>query len=540
MTKSADQSVNPKSNSALRDKAEAALEAGDLDAATAFAEQLATHTLGPWDNVVLGRIALAFGDPKQARERFMAAHDVLPDEGSILVHLASAFAALHKWPHALRYIEGALAQRDGLAELHERRGIYLSNAGNPTGSEQALEKAIDLEPERASAWALLGERRLEKGDTAGAEEAFTKAVQYEPNSPSGRWNLSLMAERVGDLRRAVALLSAQVDDGIDPLRARQRRGLIRLSQGDLALGWQDYASRLKSPAYVSWQDALPAPYWAGEDLADKHLVVWADQGLGEQILAAGMAREVRPRVGALTLACDPRLVSLFCRSFPDMTVVSLEAMRNGGREIGRADWQASLSELGAVLRPDMASFPKSEKYLNPDPARVERYRKALRKLNPDGSLVGISWRSENPIVGNEKSTNLGQHWIELLTTPGVNFVSLQYGDTGSEIAAAQEGTGVRILEASDLDPAQDVDGFAALVGAMDCVVSTSNTTVHVAGALGVPTVALIPQAYGRPWYWFETGETSPWYPSLTVLRSRGDWADLIKDAADRISQHVRA
>jgi hypothetical protein len=152
------------------------------------------------------------------------------------------------------------------------------------------------------------------------------------------------------------------------------------------------------------------------------------------------------------------------------------------------------------------------------------------------ALIGISWRSTNPLAGPEKSIALSPDWYPVLQQKGVRFVSLQYGDVTEELAEVQREAGIEILCDPSLDPTRDVDGFAALVAAMDLVISTSNTTVHVAGGMGIPTWILVPPAYGRPWYWFEKGETSPWYPGVRLLRSQGDWRALMTQAAENLAQ----
>lgn len=539
MTKPTDHAPKPNPHVALRERTEAALDSGDLETAKELALGLEKYNLGPWDNILLGRIALASGHPKDARSHFLKTQEALPNEGAVLVHLAAASADLRKWPDAIKYIEDAISQRGGIAELHERHGIYLANAGKISESITALNEAIELEPRRSTAWALLGERRLENNDIAGAEGAFTKAVMNDPNSPSGLWNLALLAERRGDLDTAIKILSRQGEGGLDPRRALHRRGLINLSRRNFQQGWADYAARLKNNReYWSWQHAMKAPYWAGEDLSGQHLVVWADQGLGEQILTAGLAQHALDRVGSLTFACDPRLVALLQRSFPQMTVVSLEQLRDDGQSLRPADMQASISELGAVLRPDMASFSDPGAFLIPDAKRVSEYRAHLSSQYPGQPLIGISWRSENPIVGDQKSSSLKKDWLEFLKAQSFGLISLQYGDTTEELAAIKAETGIEIATLPDLSPTSDVDGFAALVAAMDGVISTSNTAVHIAGGLGRPTVAMIPQGYGRPWYWFDDGETSPWYGDITLLRSKGDWTEVLREAGARMDSKL--
>ena len=377
---------------------------------------------------------------------------------------------------------------------------------------------------------------MASGDLNAAKLSFERAIESDPSHRSALSNLALLHEREGDLDAALRILEHLCTAYESDASFQHRRGQILLSMGRLADGWRDYARRLKSKAYKSWQYALQVPYWAGEDITGKHLVVWMDQGLGEQILTASLIPEMLKKTGAVTLACDPRLCPLFERSFPDVRVVSLEATRNKGEGLGQIDVQASISELGAYLRPELTSFPNPAPFLKPDMERVASFRK---KLQDDESkpLVGLSWRSSNPLAGQEKSTDLIKQWSPILSCQGVRFVSLQYGETSQELYAALKETGAHIIK-PELQSTVDVDGFAAFTAAMDLVISISNTSVHVAGALGVPTWALLPHAYGRPWYWFAEGETSPWYDSVKLYRSGGDWSPIFERVAKHLEQWI--
>ncbi len=364
------------------------------------------------------------------------------------------------------------------------------------------------------------------------DSLYLKAIESDPFHRSALSNLALIHEREGNIEAALETLNKLCEQYENDASFIHRRGLILLSLGHLAEGWADYGRRLKSKAYKSWQYALRVPYWRGEDLSDKHLVVWTDQGLGEQILTTSLLPDVISKAQRVALACDPRLVPLFQRSFPDVDVVSLEATREKGKDIGPVDVQATLSELGAVLRPSVDKFPRSKPFLVANADRTSNFRKTLAS-DQDRRLVGISWRSENPMAGVEKSTSLTEHWKPVLDCADIRFVSLQYGDVQSEVAAMHVN-GCDLIDPM-IDATHQFDDFAALTAAMDLVISTSNTTVHVAGGLGVPTWTVLPNAYGRPWYWFTEGDLSPWYDSLSLFRSQGDWLPIFQRVAKDLS-----
>jgi len=204
--------------------------------------------------------------------------------------------------------------------------------------------------------------------------------------------------------------------------------------------------------------------------------------------------------------------------------VSLFDVPLGRVNVSDTQLHASISELGPAFRSDFAKFPKHQGFLKADAAKVAMLKNRYASIPGQGPIVGVSWRSSNAQAGDHKSVPLDQ-WAAIFKTPNVRFVSLQYGETKSPVP--------NLFFDPAVDAVNDVDLFAAQVAAMDAVISTSNTTVHMAGALNVPTLCLTPRIEGRPWYWFVGHEVSPWYPSVRHVwqTTRGRWDDVIKRAA---------
>jgi hypothetical protein len=203
---------------------------------------------------------------------------------------------------------------------------------------------------------------------------------------------------------------------------------------------------------------------------------------------------------------------------------------NGVLHQGDVQAHAPIGSLGRFLRPDWGSFPRrQEGYLKPDPVRVRRLQARLR--TDDRTIVGVSWKSQNPKFEKAKSARL-LDFESLLRLPGCRFVDLQYGNTFAEREGVEHELGVRVEHLDDIDNTNDLDGLAALMAACDLVVTVSNTTAHLSGATGCPTVVFAPYGHARLWYWFKDRNDSPWYPHLQVLRQNAGepWADLIASA----------
>jgi len=194
------------------------------------------------------------------------------------------------------------------------------------------------------------------------------------------------------------------------------------------------------------------------------------------------------------------------------------------------DWQIPLGDLGRFLRPAAADFLNHrEPYLKADHARTAALRGEIAPENE--RICGLSWFSRNAEFGPRK--NLALDLLRpLLATPGLRFVDLQYGDTAAARDTIRRETGVSITRLASVDNWGDIDGFAALVNACDVIVTISNSTAHIAGALGKDVILMLPHSQGRFWYWQSNRDDSLWYPNMRVLRQHADddWVPVVEQA----------
>jgi len=238
--------------------------------------------------------------------------------------------------------------------------------------------------------------------------------------------------------------------------------------------------------------------------------------------------------GRVLVECDRRLLDLFRRSFPGATCIARAEHPDLAAQA--ADLQVPSSSLGIWLRRDEKSFGGGAPYLAVDAARAEQLRHAYRARFDAGAgkkLVGITWQSLNPEIGDRKSMTLDD-MAPLFQVPDAVFVNLQYGDTNEDRADFQSRMGVTIHHDPDIDPLVDIDGHTAQIAAMDLIISISNSTVHLAGAIGVPTWVIVQKVPDRRW--LMDREDSPWYGSVRLFRQRdfGDWSAPVTAARDAL------
>jgi ADP-heptose:LPS heptosyltransferase len=236
--------------------------------------------------------------------------------------------------------------------------------------------------------------------------------------------------------------------------------------------------------------------------------------------------DVLKRVSHCIIESDPRVFKLFKRSFPQATVHANVDPNDLSwlQEMPAIDLQCPLGSLPALFRHHWQDFPRHQGYLKADPERVEYWRQRLEGLGT-GLKVGISWQGGVAKTGKyQRSLSLSQ-FLPVLSRQETHFISLQYTDCYEEIEALYKEHGIRVhhwQEAID-----DYDETAALVSALDQVISVCTAVIHLGGALGKPVWILAPR--NPAWRYMAEGEQMPWYPSARILRQtvQGQWDDVI-------------
>jgi tetratricopeptide (TPR) repeat protein len=450
-------------------------------------------------------------------------------------NLGVALHELNDLMAAFKCFRQAIDLDPDYAEAYNNMGSVFRDENHLEGATASYQKAIDLAPQLADAHNNLGSVMQRQGDYDGALGCFEQALALNPNFPPALANMGVISHRKNRQQEAMAFFQRALANDAEYAEAHFNISeVLLLTEPNLRPGWEEHYWRWRKHEFrLQWRD-FGVPEWDGSDPSGKNIAVWGEQGIGEEIMYAGMIPDLLNSDASVVIECEPRLAPLFQRSFP--TAQCLERTLQPPSYTGRLDLQIASGDLGGVYRTEVDDFPANPSYLIADAERRELLRSRYQKQST-GPLVGLSWFSRNPEIGWEKSIDL-EDWRPLLEVPGVTFVDLQYGDTKVLREAFRGETGIEIIHDDAVDQLADLDAFAAQVAAMDLVISISNTTVHMAGALGVPTWVLLSEV--PLWRWFQDREDSPWYPSVRLFRQRqaGKWDDSVGEVADELRDWI--
>jgi tetratricopeptide (TPR) repeat protein len=523
----------PDAHALLQAPRQAFAEGRKADAAELLVAVLEAHPDLSEAHLLLGALQQEFGQTDDARDSYTLAAHFAPQSWRPLFNLGMLDLDEGRATQAIHALESAVACSDGTPAVHNVLGAAYMAAGKIDAALAQFRAALASDPDFAEAHTNLGYVLLrEFEDYDGGRRHIERAMALEPKRPGTLLNWALVLQQCGEWDGALAVYEALL--GGDPTfhQARLNRGLLRLARGDFVRGWEDYEAR-KALAQVRASGMQSLREWDGSDLTNRGLVVYGEQGLGDEIMFASCLPDVLRVARACVVECNPKLVSLFRRSFPQASVFPAGSAETSTRTAELAvEWRAMAGSLPRVLRSARADFPAHTGYLRADPARVRHWKERLASL-PGRRKVGISWRGGSASTQRSVRSIPLEFWRGVLQLPGVDFISLQYTDCSEEIAKVASDGEARVhhwREALD-----DYDETAALVSALDLVVSVQTAIVHLAGALGVATWALISST--PEWRYGEAGETMPWYPAVELLRKqRGeDWTDVLGAVANRLA-----
>lgn len=509
--------LNPISAAARLNLANALSGAGKNDAAiTALRSALVLQPdyLKAWFN--LGNAHAADRRYRPAAVCFSHASALAPDWVEARANLSDALSAFGDLDGALAQARTAAAQRPEDATAHYNLGVVLQQSALYEQAELAYRAALRRRPDHLGAWNNLGGvlRRLRRPDRAAVCHRIAHALR--PDFLENYYNLGNALQRLGRLHEAAAIYERVLARDPDLATATHNLGMLSLIRGDLPRGWEGYEKRFA--AHEAKPDRRPpVPRWNGEPLRGRRLLIWREQGVGDEIMFASCYADLSKLDGAVTVETEPRLVGLFARSFPGLTIRAESCDADGKESIPDlgADLHIPAGSLPRLLRRRLADFSGGA-WLKPDPKLAARWRTRVNALG-QGLKIGICWRSQLNDEERELSYTKLPDWAPFFHAPGVRLINLQYDDCAAEIAAAEARFGCKIHRWADLDIKNDFDAAAALMSNLDLVVTVATSVGELAAAIGTPTWRISP-----PGDWSALGSgCRPWYDAIRTWTARG-------------------
>jgi hypothetical protein len=377
-----------------------------------------------------------------------------------------------------------------------------------------FQRICQIHPDKQEAWNNLGMCFAGMGQNLKARRCFEQAWKLS-ESPMFASNLAMTYFSERDYKNARKWCEAALKLAPDSASAKTTLGMTKLSTGEWADGWQLYSASVggKFRKNIQYQDE---PMWDGTP--GQTVVFYGEQGIGDEIMYASCVPDALKTCKSVILDCDKRLVNLLKRSFPEAHVYGTRTDKAVSWPLEHAiDARLPVGQLPQFFRPSPQSCPGNP-YLVADPERRLQWRALFDSWGPRPK-IGLCW-SGGSKYNKPTDRNIGFEAMRPLLELEADFVSLQYKDTD----------GIEIKHYKRACETDDYDDTAAFVSELDLVIGVHTSAQHLAGALGVPSITLVP--HKTIWVW--ALDPMPWYGKTTLFRQKeGEpWSQTIKRLLD--------
>ena len=360
----------------------------------------------------------------------------------------------------------------------------------------------------------------EEGKSTKAIEYYKKAISLNPNNPYIYNNLSKTYLDINNNKDAkknsLKALELKPDDG----DVQKTLSFIYLKEHDYEIGWNYFDGRLSLNDFAKKNEnieKLNKKLFRKKVInkSKKKFLIVREQGVGDEILYSSMYRDLLNNVENITIESDPRLLSLFKRSFPEHSnkFIELGSISNEDYELEKIDYVLYAGSLGKYYRKNLSNFAR-EPFIKVDEEKYNKIQKKVLKYKNKYN-IGISWKSFNNRYATDKSLYLND-FKDVFKLPNCNVFNLQYGDVEDEINDFNNKKH-KLLNIKGLDLYNDFEGIASLLKSLDIFISVSNSTAHLAGSLGVKTLLIKPDNYALFHYWNQKNNKTPWYHSVELI-----------------------
>lgn len=458
---------------------------------------------------MLGIVKVEAGDFEGARQLLEQVVALSPYDAVALTDLANIVASLGRHAESVGLYDRALSFNPEYANALYGRSMVLVSLGR---LREALRDIAQVEAFNPATHGLLQHKAnilLQLGRYREALTLYDRLValdgtdaQLWNNKGIACQNLGRFDEALAAFRKAIALDGAMA-------AAYKNMGQHFLTAGDFAQGLPLYEWRKKLPEPVESR-SYAQPLWTGtQDIANKTVFVYIDQGLGDTIQFYRFIAPLQRRGAQVVLAAHRGLARLLSRADPPCRIIGMQDVP----EV--FDFHIPLMSLPLALGMSLETIPAQDRYLSAEPALVEQWQS---RLDGDRFRVGVAWRGNETVAGAEGKTYPVEFLARLAQNPALSLVNLQ------KDASADEIQSIGAIQHVPLD----ADGHAfldsaAIIENLDLVITADTAIAHLAGALGKPVWVLL--KYVPDWRWLLDRQDSPWYPSMRVFRQTapGDW-----------------
>ena len=464
--------------------------------------------------------------PEAAVGSFMQALRLGPVKAGLLYNLGLVLYGLERYEESLGYLRQATELDCRYTDAHYTLGCSLKELKRAREAIPCFQRVIELQPDNLPAYDNLATMLLLANRLPEAETCLRRVIAIDPRFADAHRKLGRILKMLHRVDEAEAsyLRAIEVSQPDQVADSRFGYGILCLLRGQYRRGWEYYDLRRNLYNYPEPE----YPCWRGEDLHNKNILLFCEQGLGDTLQFIRYAKQVAAAARRTDVRVQSSLRKLLAASLPECTIYS-----GAARPAEHYDFACSLHSLPFIFQTSEETIPDCGGYLLPPARMVKKWHNVLQETGNKNFRVGIVWAG-NPKHHDDHNRSIPfQLFDSLLAIPRLSWISLQVGTRAQDL----HRTTHPVLDVSQ--ELQDFSETAGLVQNLDLVVTVDSAVAHLSGALGKPAWVLLP--YAPDWRWQLDRHDTPWYSSIRLFRQQqlDAWPEVLQRVGVALQNHFQ-
>jgi len=496
------------------------------DALVAYERAIGLWPDFPEAHLNRGLLLAHLGRVDEALASYDRAIESMPDYLGAHINRGQLLKDMRRYDEALASYERALRIDPNAADVYNNRGILLGELRQYDAALASYQRAILLKPDHADAFVNLGVLLAELDRASEALISYDRALAIRPDFAMAYNNKAILLKELKRFDEAMVIIDRAIRLKPDFADAQYIRAELLLLAGNYAQGWERFEWRWQSRYRAGTTPRPGVPLWTGaQSLAGKALLIEPEVGFGDQIMFARYAQVLAEQGAEVWVQTSAPLLKLFT------TLGEMISVIEEGGVMPPVDFRCPIMSLPHALttRPD--SIPSRIPYLSSVPARQAVWRERLGEAK--APRIGLTWSgAADRYQDRNPRTNRSMPLAALAALLQLPF---EFHVLQKDIAATDAATLANFPKLiSHTDELRDFADTAALIEAMDLVISIDTAVAHLAGALGKPLWVMLPWA--TDYRWLDSGEKTPWYPTARLFRqnSAGEWGAVVESVGEAL------
>ena len=389
-----------------------------------------------------------------------------------------------------------------------------------------IKNAIEIAPDFDESYIAMANIYADLGNYKEAKKSINNLIIQNNEKALTTYSYILLDE--GNLILAKKILNKLLEINDQNTIANFNLAIIHLSEKNYKVGWEMYESRFDLVNYhlsKKINGYISKPRW-NEKYPKKKILVWGEQGIGDQILFSKYIDVILNDFEKIILCVTEKLTPFFKEIYPQLEIKSIKEINNHLD----FDYHIPMSSLGLYFQNktlEIKPHTINESFLC---NKIPKKHKKIR--------IGLSWFSNSGVTANKKSISL-EMFEELFNIDDIEFINLQYTDEITSITNLEKKVNKKIFLDHKIDCFNNIFELASLMKSCDLIITVSNSNAHIAGKLGIKTFIVLPHNSGKFWYWRTQNKNnfSDWYPSIEIFKANENfkWDDVIQRLLKRIN-----